>query len=232
VITLRPAAERGVTHLGWLDSRHTFSFGDYHDGRHMGFRALRVINDDRVIGGAGFGRHPHRDMEIVSYVLEGRLAHEDSLGSGATIGVGEVQKMSAGTGIVHSEFNPSPDAPLRFLQVWILPERTGLTPSYEQREFREEDKRGRLRLIGSRDGRDGSIVFRQDVSIYASILGDGQTVEHRVAAGRGAWLQVARGTVALNGSRLDEGDGASAEDEPLLAIRSVGGSEVLLFDLA
>jgi len=232
MITRRPAAERGVTHLGWLDSRHTFSFGEYHDGRHMGFRALRVINDDRVIGGAGFGRHPHRDMEIFSYVLEGKLAHEDSLGSGATVGVGEVQKMSAGTGIRHSEFNPSPEDPLRFLQVWIIPERNGLPPAYEQKAFSDADKRGRLKLIGSKDGRDGSIVFRQDVAIYASILGGGQTVEYRVAAGRGAWLQVARGGVTLNGTRLDEGDGAAIVDEPLLTIRGIDSSEVLLFDLA
>jgi redox-sensitive bicupin YhaK (pirin superfamily) len=232
LITRRPAAERGVTHLGWLDSRHTFSFGEYHDGRHMGFRTLRVINDDRVIGGAGFGRHPHRDMEIFSYVLEGRLAHEDSLGSGATIGVGEVQKMTAGTGIRHSEFNPSPDDPLRFLQVWIIPDRNGLPPSYEQKAFREADKGGRLKLIGSKDGRDGSIVFRQDVAIYASILGEGQIVEHRVAKGRAAWLQVARGSVTLNGTRLDEGDGAAIVDEPLLTIRGASASEVLLFDLA
>lgn len=232
MIVVRPATDRGVTDLGWLNSRHTFSFGQYFDDKHMGFRTLRVINDDRVIGGAGFGRHPHRDMEIFSYVLEGRLSHEDSLGSGATVGRGEVQKMSAGTGILHSEFNPSPDQPLRFLQVWIIPERTGLAPSYEQRAYGDADKRGRLKLIGSKDGRDGSIRFHQDVAIYASTLSEGGAIEHRIAAGRGAWLQVAAGTVVLNGTRLTEGDGAAIVDEPLITIRALDESEVLLFDLA
>jgi redox-sensitive bicupin YhaK (pirin superfamily) len=232
VITRRPAADRGVSNFGWLDSRHTFSFGEYHDPRHMGFRSLRVINDDRVIGGAGFGRHPHRDMEIFSYVLEGALAHEDSIGSGATVGRGEVQKMSAGTGILHSEFNPRDDEPLRFLQVWILPDRRGLEPSYEQKTFDDADKRGRLKLIGSRDGRDGSIGFHQDVSIYASILAPGQSVETRIAAGRGAWVQVARGSLTVNGTRLDEGDGAAIVDEPVLTVQGVTESEGLLFDLA
>jgi hypothetical protein len=232
MIGRRPAAERGVTDLGWLDSRHTFSFGEYHDPEHMGFRKLRVINDDRVSGGAGFGRHPHRDMEILSYVLTGELAHKDSLGTGSTVGVGEIQKMSAGTGIVHSEFNPSPVEPLRFLQVWIVPGRTGLAPSYEQRVFGSDDKRGRLKLIGSRDGRDASIVIHQDVAIYASILGPGAEVEHRPAAGRGVWLQVAQGAVEVNGQRLDEGDGAAIVDEGVLTIRGVSESEFLLFDLA
>jgi redox-sensitive bicupin YhaK (pirin superfamily) len=232
MITRRPAAERGVSNLGWLDSRHTFSFGEYHDPEHMGFRSLRVINDDRVLGGAGFGRHPHRDMEIFSYVLEGKLAHEDSLGTGATVGAGEVQKMSAGTGILHSEFNPSPTDPLRFPQVWIVPDRRGLRPSYEQRAFNDADKRGRLKLIGSRDGNNGSIVFHQDVTLYASILGEGVAVEHRLAAGRGAWLQVALGTVVVNGQRLDEGDGASIVDDAAITIRGASESEVLLFDLA
>jgi len=232
MITRRPAAERGVSNLGWLDSRHTFSFGEYHDPKHMGFRTLRVINDDRVLGGAGFGRHPHRDMEIFSYVLAGKLSHEDSLGTGATVGAGEVQKMSAGTGILHSEFNPSPTDPLRFLQVWIIPERRGLRPSYEQRAFVDDEKRGRLKLIGSRDGSQGSIVFHQDVAIYASVLGEGDAVEHRVAPGRAAWLQVARGAVVVNGQRLEEGDGAALVDEAVLAIRGASESEVLLFDLA
>ncbi len=232
MIVRRPAAERGATDLGWLDSRHTFSFGGYHDPEHMGFRSLRVINDDRVVGGAGFGRHPHRDMEIFSYVLDGKLAHEDSLGAGATVGAGEVQKMSAGTGLLHSEFNPSPSDPLRFLQVWIIPERTGLRPSYEQKAFADADKRGRLKLIGSNDGSSGSIVFRQDVAIYASILSPGGTIEHRPAPGRGVWLQMARGAATVNGVRLDEGDGAAIVDEAALAIRGVSASELLLFDLA
>ena len=232
MIARRPATERGVTDLGWLDSRHTFSFGEYDDPQHMGFRSLRVINDDRVLGGAGFGRHPHRDMEIFSYVLAGELAHEDSLGRGATVGPGEVQKMSAGTGILHSEFNPSPTDCLRFLQVWIVPERRGLRPSYEKKAFGAVDKRGRLTLVGSQDGCDGSIVFHQDVAIYASILGEGEAVEHRPAAGRGAWLQVALGSVVVNGQRLDEGDGAAIVDEAAITIRGASASEVLLFDLA
>jgi redox-sensitive bicupin YhaK (pirin superfamily) len=198
----------------------------------VGFRSLRVINDDRVVPGAGFGRHPHRDMEIFSYVLEGKLSHKDSLGTGSTVGPGEVQKMSAGTGILHSEFNPSPSEPLHFLQVWIIPARTGLTPSYEQKAFGDADKRGRLKLIGSQDGNDGSIAFHQDVAIYASILGEGETVEHGIAAGRGAWLQVVRGAVVVNGTRLGDGDGAAIEDETTLTIRGASESEFLLFDLA
>lgn len=232
MLSRRPAAERGTSNFGWLDSRHSFSFGEYHDPRHMGFRSLRVINDDRVAAGAGFGRHPHRDMEIFSYVLEGALKHEDSLGSGSTVGAGEVQKMSAGTGILHSELNPSPSQALHFLQVWILPERKGLPPSYEQKGFSEADKRGRVALIGSRDGRLGSIRFNQDVAIFASILGTGETVRHEVAAGRGAWVQVARGSVTVNGVRLDEGDGAAAVDEPAVTLAGVSDAEVLLFDLA
>jgi len=232
MITVRSASERGRSAFGWLDSRHTFSFGEYHDPKHMGFRSLRVINDDRVTGGSGFARHPHRDMEIFSYVLEGKLSHEDSLGTGATVGVGEVQKMSAGTGILHSEFNPSPTEGLRFLQVWILPDRRGLSPSYEQRAFGGGERHGRLNLIGSRDGREGSIVFHQDVAIYASILDEGQAVEHRVEPGRGAWLQVARGAVTVNDVRLAEGDGAAIVDEKAVVIRGVTASEVLLFDLA
>ena len=232
MITVRPAAERGVSDFGWLDSRHTFSFGEYRDPRHMGFRSLRVINDDRVKGGAGFGRHPHRDMEIFSYVLDGALAHQDSLGSTASVGPGEVQKMTAGTGVLHSEFNPQKDAPARFLQVWILPEKNGLAPSYEQKAFSADDKRGRLKLIGSRDGRDGSIGFHQDVAIYATVLAPGQSVTHAIAAGRAAWVQVARGSVTANGTQLDEGDGASMVDEAALTLAGVTDAEVLLFDLA
>ena len=232
MITRRPASERGTSNFGWLDSRHTFSFGEYHDPRHMGFRSLRVINDDRVTGGAGFGRHPHRDMEIFTYVLDGSLKHEDSLGTGSTIGPGEVQKMTAGTGILHSEFNPSQTEPLHFLQVWILPEKKGLKPSYDQRAFSDADKRGRLKLIGSRDGRDGSIGFQQDVAIFASILGPGELVTQTIAPGRGAWVQVARGSVAVNGSRLDEGDGAAIESERDVTLSGVSEAEVLLFDLA
>jgi len=232
MLARRPAAERGATDLGWLDSRHTFAFGSYDDPRHMGFRSLRVINDDRVRAGAGFGRHPHRDMEIFSYILEGRLSHEDSLGTGSTVGAGGVQKMSAGTGILHSEFNPSKTEPLRFLQVWILPEKRGLPPSYDHKDFADADKRGRLKLIGSSDGRDGSIPFHRDVAIFASILAPGQTVEHRAAPGRGLWLQIARGSMDANGVALEEGDGLSAEGEGALTIRAVTEAEFLLFDLA
>lgn len=232
MITRRPAAERGVSDFGWLDSRHTFSFGEYHDPRHMGFASLRVVNDDRVAGGAGFGRHPHRDMEIFSYVVEGALAHQDSLGTGSTIGPGEVQKMSAGTGILHSEFNPSKTEPVRFLQIWILPERTGLTPSYEQKSFSREERQDRLKLIGSRDGREGSIVFDQDVSIFASLLAPGRKLDYRPAPGRKSWIQVVRGAVTVAGVRLDEGDGAAIVDEPLLAIEGLADAELLLIDLA
>lgn len=232
MITRRPATERGTSDFGWLDSRHSFSFGEYYDPNHMGFRTLRVINDDRVAAGAGFGRHPHRDMEIFSYVLDGALAHKDSLGTGSTVGPGEVQKMSAGTGILHSEFNPSQTEPTRFLQVWIIPQRVGLPPSYEQKAFSDDEKRGRLKLIGSTDGRDGSIVFQQDVSIYACILAPGQSVEHTPAAGRGVWVQVARGGVAVNGVVLDEGDGVAIEDESVVSVRGRSDAEVLLFDLA
>jgi len=221
-----------VTDLGWLKSHHTFSFGNYGDPSQMGFRSLRVINDDRVRGGAGFGRHPHRDMEIFSYVLSGHLSHEDSLGTGSTVGAGEVQKMSAGTGILHSEFNPVKTEALHFLQVWIIPAKRGLPPSYEQKAYADADKRGRLKLIGSNDGRDGSIRFEQDVAIYASILGPGQTVEHRAAPGRGLWLHVVRGSVTLNEERLDEGDGAAIENEGAITMRGESETEFLLFDLA
>ena len=232
MITRRAAEERGRSDFGWLDSRHTFSFGEYHDPRHMGFRTLRVINDDRVVGGAGFGRHPHRDMEIFSYVLDGALAHQDSLGTGSTVRAGGVQKMSAGTGILHSEFNPSKSEPTRFLQIWILPDRSGHEPSYEDKSFEDDAKRGKLALVGSRDGRDGSITFHQDVAIYASSLAPGQTVSHPLASGRGAWVQVARGRIDVNGSRLGEGDGAAIEGEPAVTIRGLEDAEILLFDLA
>jgi redox-sensitive bicupin YhaK (pirin superfamily) len=197
----------------------------------MGFRSLRVINDDRVRPGAGFGRHPHRDMEIFSYILTGRLSHEDSLGTGSTVGPGEVQKMTAGRGLLHSEFNASETEPLRFLQVWIIPEVKGIPPAYDQRAFSDADKQGRLKLIGSHDGRDGSIAFRQDVAIYASVLDRGERVEHRPGPGRALWLQIARGSVNANGLRLDEGDGLALVDEGPLTITGADDSELLLFDL-
>lgn len=232
MIVRRPANERGRSDLGWLDSRHTFSFGDYHDPSHTGYRALRVVNDDRVVAGGGFGRHPHRDMEIFSYVLEGALAHEDSLGTGSTIRPGDVQKMSAGTGIVHSEFNPSPIEPVRFLQVWIHPDERGLRPSYEQKRFDPSANRGRLLLIGSEDAREGSIRFHQDVDVHAAVLDPGTRVEHRLRRGRGAWLQVARGALALNGAALEEGDGAAIEGEEILEVTARSETEFLLIDLA
>ncbi len=231
MITRRPADERGRADHGWLDTRFTFSFADYHDPAHMGFRTLRVINDDRVAGGTGFGKHPHRDMEIVTYVLDGAVAHEDSMGQSTVIRAGEVQRMTAGRGVFHSEQNPGKDT-LRLLQIWIHPERRGLEPSYEQKRYSDAEKRGRLRLVASPDGRDGSLTIHQDAFIHAALLAKGQRVAHRLAKGRGAWLQVARGSVALNGTELGEGDGASVEDEESLEIVGRSDAEFLLFDLA
>ncbi len=232
MITILPADERGHTNLGWLDSYHTFSFGDYHDPKHMGFSDLRVINEDRVKPGKGFGTHGHRDMEILSLVLEGALEHKDSMGTGSTIRPGDVQRMSAGTGVTHSEFNPSKDAPVHFLQIWILPERAGLRPEYEQKRFPEAERRGRLRLIASRDGREGSVTIHQDASVYVASLDAGQRVEHRPAAGRSAWVQVARGSLKLNGKALEAGDGAAIAGEAELTITALEPSELLLFELA
>ena len=196
MITLRKADDRFHTDIGWLDSRHSFSFGEHYHPEHMGFRALRVINDDRVRGGAGFPSHPHRDMEIITYVVEGALGHKDSMGNGTTIRPGEVQRMTAGTGVVHSEMNPSP-AQTHFLQIWIVPEKPGLTPGYEQKAFPAEERQGALRLVASRDGREGSVTVHQDVALYASVLGPGQEVAHPLAPGRHAWVQVVRGQVTL-----------------------------------
>jgi len=230
--TIRRANERGRANFGWLDSHHTFSFGEYYDPAHMGFGALRVINDDRVAPGGGFPTHPHRDMEIVSYVLDGALAHKDSLGTGSTIKPGDVQRMSAGTGIAHSEFNASNKDPVHFLQIWFLPERRGLAPGYEQKNFDAESKRDRLRLVASPDGRDGSVTIRSDASLYVSLLGEGARVSHDFAAGRGAWLHVARGSVAVGGALLAEGDGLAISDEKALEIvGKAEESEILLFDL-
>ncbi len=231
MITLRHRDERGVSRLGWLDSRHTFSFDHYYDPRHMGFRSLRVINDDRIAPGAGFPTHGHRDMEIVSYVLAGALDHKDSMGTGSTIAAGDVQRMSAGTGVMHSEFNHSQSEPGHFLQIWILPERKGLVPGYEQRTFSTQEKRGRLRLVASRDGRDGSVTIHQDADLYATVLESGEGVTHALRPGRAAWLQVARGKVLVNGTALETGDGASVAGEPALEIEGKEAAEVLLFDL-
>ena len=231
MITRRLAQDRGHAQHGWLDSYHTFSFADYYDPRHMGFRTLRVINEDRVQPGKGFGTHPHRDMEIISYVLEGALAHKDSLGTGSVIRPGEVQRMTAGTGVTHSEFNPSRTEPVHFLQIWLLPERAGLPPSYEQRAFPTEEKQGRLRLVASPDGREGSVTIHQAVDLYASLLAPGQAVTHRLTPGRHAWVQVARGTIRLNDTALSAGDGAAASEETLLTMTATDPAEVLLFDL-
>lgn len=228
MITIRKARDRGHAEHGWLDSWHTFSFADYHDPEHMGFGPLRVINDDTVAGGGGFPPHPHRDMEIISYVLEGTLAHRDSMGTGSLIKPGEVQRMSAGTGVTHSEMNPSPEEGVHFLQIWILPERRGITPGYEQKKFEEEERRGRLRLVASRDGRDGSVTIHQDAALYNAIL-DGTPVAHEFAEGRYGWLQVVRGEVTLNGQALKTSDGAAISDERSIAIDGKG--EVLLFDM-
>ncbi len=230
MITIRRAAERGHFDHGWLNTYHTFSFADYHDPAHMGFRSLRVLNDDRVAPGQGFGEHRHRDMEIVSYVLEGALAHKDSMGNSGVIRPGDVQKMSAGTGVQHSEFNGSRSEPVHFLQIWIVPEVRGIAPAYEQKTFPPETRRGKLRLIGSCDGRDGSVTIRQDVDAYASVLEKGQAVRHDLAPGRHAWLHVAEGELEVNGNRLDEGDGVAVSGESGLDIVGLG-AEFLLFDL-
>jgi redox-sensitive bicupin YhaK (pirin superfamily) len=240
MITVRPAQDRGIANFGWLDSRHTFSFGNYHDPNHMGFADLRVINEDKVTPGQGFGTHAHRDMEIISYVLEGALAHKDSIGTGSVIRPGDVQRMSAGTGIQHSEFNASTTDPVHFLQIWILPEQKGIKPGYEQKTIAEAEKRGILRLIGSRDGREGSITIHQDVNLYATILGEGETVSYPLAEGRVAWLQVVRGAVQVNDQTLTAGDGAAitplgngeATEEAQITLQGTSNdAEVLLFDM-
>jgi redox-sensitive bicupin YhaK (pirin superfamily) len=234
MITIRKAQERGHFDHGWLDTRHTFSFASYHDEDHMGFRALRVINEDRVKPGEGFGTHGHRDMEILSYVLEGALAHRDSTGGEGVLRPGEVQRMSAGTGVMHSEFNGSRDAPVHFLQIWLLPDRPGHRPSYEQKLFPEAERKGKLQLVASPEAADGSLTIHQDARAYASVLGSGEAVRHPLAAGRHAWVQVARGEVTVNGKALRAGDGAALSGEPQVAIEGAGasGGEALLFDLA
>jgi quercetin 2,3-dioxygenase len=228
MITVRKAADRGQFDHGWLDTRHTFSFADYYDDDFMGFRSLRVINEDRVKPGRGFGTHGHRDMEIISYVLEGALGHRDSTGGDGVLRPGEVQRMSAGTGVRHSEMNASDSETTHFLQIWILPERNGIAPGYEQKDF--PDREGRLRLVASHDGRDGSLTIHQDVDLFAAQL-DGQPLSHDFKPGRYGWLQVARGSVTVNGIELSAGDGAAIEGESSLTI-SGKGAEVLLFDLA
>jgi redox-sensitive bicupin YhaK (pirin superfamily) len=231
MIKIRPASERGHSKLDWLESRHTFSFADYQDPRHMGVSNLRVINDDVVAPGRGFATHGHRDMEIVSYVLDGALEHKDSMGNGSVIRPGEVQRMSAGTGVRHSEFNPSPKEPVHFLQIWLVPNETGVEPAYDQRHFPEQDRRGRLRLLVSPDGRDGSIATHQDALMYGALLEPGESAVHAVQADRRAYVHVARGRIEVNGHALGAGDGAAIEDEADISLSGIDAAEVLLFDL-
>jgi quercetin 2,3-dioxygenase len=233
MITIRPAEARGTANFGWLDSRHTFSFGEYYDPKHMGFADLRVINEDKVASGQGFATHGHRDMEIISYVLEGALEHRDSIGTGSVIRPGDVQRMSAGTGIMHSEYNASKVDPVHFLQIWILPEQKSIAPGYEQKNFSDAEKHNQLRLVGSRDGREGSITIHQNVDLYAAVLAAGESIHHTFAVGRVGWLQVARGAVHLNGQTLAAGDGASMTEETLITLQGADqNAEVLLFDMA
>ena len=244
MITIRKSDERGHFDHGWLDTFHTFSFADYHDDAHMGFRSLRVINEDRVAPRREFGTHGHRDMEIITYMLAGEIAHKDSMGNGSTIRPGEVQRMSAGTGVMHSERNPAPGTPAHLLQIWILPDRRGHEPSYEQKRFPDAERRGQLRLVASPDGADGSVCIHQDSRLYTTLLQPGESVRHELKPGRGAWVQVASGAVTLEGGgtaggggaagkpvRLSAGDGASLEEERGLALTAVTPAEVLVFDL-
>ena len=232
MIRVRAAGDRGRTDWGWLDSRHSFSFGEYHDPRHMGFRALRVINDDRVEAGAGFGAHSHRDMEILSYVLEGALAHQDSAGGGGVIRPGEIQFMRAGTGVTHSEFNHSKTEPVHFLQIWIVPDARDLKPAYGQLAYDREAARRGFVLLASRDGRDGTLQVHQDVDLRVALIGAGERRELALAAGRQAWVHVARGHASVNGTALGEGDGAAVSGEERLTFVGEDDAEVLVFDLA
>jgi len=232
MITVRKSDERGHARHGWLDSRHTFSFGEYYDPRHMGFRALRVINEDRVQPSKGFATHSHRDMEIVSYVLEGALEHKDSMGTGSVIRPGDVQLMRAGTGVTHSEYNHSAEVLVHFLQIWILPDRAGLAPAYEQANFPAEQRRHRLKLVASSAGRDGSLPIHQDVAMYAGLLDAGDEIAHSLAPGRHAWVQVIRGALRINGIDLAGGDGAAISNESTCRIAADAATELLLFDLA
>ncbi len=229
---VRKANDRGHLNHGWLDTYHTFSFADYYDPAHMSFRSLRVMNEDRVAPGQGFGMHGHRDMEIVTYVLSGALAHQDSLGNGESLRPGELQRMSAGTGIRHSEFNPSETEPVHLYQIWLLPQRPGLTPSYEQRAFDAEERHNRFRVVASPDGQDGSLTIHQDARLYLATLDAPASVKHEIASGRHGWLQVLRGSVAANGTQLAPGDGVAASDIDSIEVAAEEPAEVLLFDLA
>jgi quercetin 2,3-dioxygenase len=230
-LQIRRAAERGHANHGWLDSHHTFSFADYHDRDFMGFRALRVINEDKVSPGRGFGTHGHRDMEIISYVLAGELGHKDSMGTGSTIKPGEVQRMSAGTGVMHSEMNASKSQPVHFLQIWIIPDRQGHAPGYEQKAFPDAERRGVLRVVASPDGRDGSVTIHQDATLASTLLAPGVSVEHVLKPKRYAWLQVARGSVTVNGEALQTSDGVAIAGDGTITITGVTDAEVLVFDL-
>jgi len=232
MITIRQSDERGHLNHGWLDTYHTFSFDQYYDPAHMHFRSLRVINEDRVAAGRGFPTHSHRDMEIVTYILAGALEHRDSMGNGSVIRPGDVQRMSAGTGVAHSEFNPSLSESVHLLQIWIMPRARNLSPSYEQKAFSEDDIRNRLRLVASEDGRDGSVTIQQDASLYAAILGRDSAIEQTLSENRYAWLQVARGSLNVNGHNLTQGDGAAISREKSLKLLASEEAEVLLFDLA
>ncbi len=232
MLTLRKACERGHADHGWLNSFHSFSFADYHDPRHMGFGNLRVINEDRIAPGTGFGAHGHRDMEIISYVLEGALAHQDNMGNGTSIVPGDVQRMSAGTGVQHSEFNHAPKVTTHFLQIWILPDKSGIAPGYEQKHFDAASKRGRLRLVASRDGRDGSVTVHADAAMYAGLFDGAEAAEQALDTSRKTYVHLVRGQLAVNGKALAAGDAALIEGEPLLKLAHGRGAEVIVFDLA
>jgi len=232
MLLIRRSDDRGRAKLSWLDSRHTFSFADYHDPRYMGYGPLRVINEDRVQPGQGFGTHGHSDMEIISYVLEGELAHRDSMGNGSVIRRGDVQRMSAGTGVQHSEFNHSQAKPVHFFQIWLLPDRRGLAPGYEEKHFDDDTRRGRLKLVASRDGRDGSVVVHQNADLYTALLAAGDEVSLATERTRKGWVQVASGAVTVNGEELAAGDGAAIAYEDNIAIRASSATELLLFDMA
>jgi quercetin 2,3-dioxygenase len=231
MIRIHKSNERGHADHGWLDSRFSFSFAEYFDPEHVQFRTLRVMNDDRIAGGGGFPTHPHRDMEIVTYVLEGALAHKDSMGNGSVIASGDVQYMSAGTGVAHSEFNASEKEPVHMYQIWMFPDKKNYEPTYDQKHFSESEKRGKLRLVVSPDGREGSVKIRQSNELYATVLGAGDTVKHELKPDRHAYVQVARGSVKLNGKELETGDGAAISEEKSLQLTGVKDAEVLLFDL-
>ena len=232
MIAVRKAADRGHAEHGWLDSWHTFSFGDYYDPKHMGFRSLRVINEDRVAAGKGFPTHPHRDMEILTYVLDGALEHKDSMGNGSVMRSGDVQRMTAGTGVAHSEFNGSRDTPVHFLQIWILPESRNLQPGYEQRNFTKEDRQGKFKVVASREGADGAVLVHQDMKLLAGLFAEGEQAQYALLPGRSAWLHVARGKLRVNGVELSAGDALQVSEETALDVTGVSDAEALLFDLS